>query len=195
MSKVYSKYVDLIKKGKFTERELISFRRQINGSSKLDIDSRQELVDLFEEKASSNKTIQLSKEQQSKGLNWLRQKTFKLNGRIRKNSPLGSYEIEVLNNFKKFTCVGLYNISENSYTQYVPIYRCYNKKGNYFDYICLMWGEIKVTQLGDLDGCMIRHTQPEFDYIRTTRPQKENLLKEKNIENIISICHIIKYKR
>lgn len=175
MSKVCSKYVDLIKKGKFTEQELISFRRQINGSSRLDIDKRQNLVCLFEEKASSNKSIQLSKEQQLKGLNWLRQKTFKLNGGIRKNSPLGTYEIVVLNSFKKFTCVGLYNNSENNYVNYVPVYRCYGKKGNYFDYICMMWGEITIVSLGDCDGEMISHRQPEFEYIRTTRPQNEGV--------------------
>lgn len=150
MSKTYNKYLNLIKKGKFTEQELISFRKQINGSSNLDIDSRQELVYLFEEKA--KKGIQLTKEHQLKGLNWLRQKTFKLNGDIRKNAPLDQCEINIINNFKKFICVGLYNTSDNSYDNYVPIYRCYGKNGDYFDYICLMWGEIEVISINSVNN-------------------------------------------
>lgn len=70
----YEKYKRLIKAGKFTEQELISFRKYINGSSPLDTTDRAELTEYFIMKA-EDIGIKLSFEQQLKGLNWLKSKT------------------------------------------------------------------------------------------------------------------------
>lgn len=106
MTKTYEKYESLIKSRKFTEQELISFRKFVNGSSNLSAHDAQCLIDWFDAVA-QNKGIILTKEQQSKGLEWLLRNTFKVNGDERKNAPLGEAEQYVVRNFKKFVCVGL----------------------------------------------------------------------------------------
>ncbi len=141
------KYQKLIKKGLFTEQELISFRKYINGLSGM-IPAQWQLLTDFQNKA-EEKGIRLTSQQQVKGILWLKEKTFKLNGELRLSSPCGVFESSVLKKFRAFKCVGLHNLSDNDYRQYVPIYRCIATNGNYFDYICKMWGEIQVISYGN----------------------------------------------
>ena len=169
-NKTAQKYFDLIKTGHMTERELINFRKAVNGSSRLPIEIVQDLLADFDAKA-TDKGIQLTAEQQAKGLAWLNRETFKLNGRVRKNPVLKQYERNVLQGFKKFTCVGLYDLSTNNYRHFMPIYRCVAKNGTYFDYVCKMWGEIVVIEIGDRNGCVSASNQPGFDLKRDTRPE------------------------
>lgn len=159
------KYEALIAKASFTERELISFRKLVNGSSRLSKFDAQLLIDAFNAVADI-KGVKLTKEQQLKGIDWLRNVTFKLNGQVRKSAPLAYFEQEVVKNFKKFTCVGLYDLSTNNYRQVVPIYRCIARNGLYFDYVCMMWGDIKVISLGDSNGSISHANQPEWELAR-----------------------------
>lgn len=145
--KTVAKYQKIIKGGLFTEKDLIYFRKYINGNAEL-FPSQWRLLTDFEKKAQSI-GIKLTSQQQVKGLLWLKEKTFKLNGNLRSNSPCGEFEANVIKRFKSFKCVGLHNLSQNEYRQYVPIYRCIATNGCYFDYICKMWGEIEVIYSGN----------------------------------------------
>lgn len=165
MSKTFEKYERLIKGRKFSEQELIAFRKYVNGSSPLTPSDAQYLIDSFDEIAASRGVL-LTEQQQVKGLLWLKHQTFRLNGAVRKNAPLDHFEREVLKRFKKFTCVGLYNLNENHYRQYVPIYRCHATNGTYFDYACLMWGEIRVLEIGNRSGRLSMCNQPSWSTAR-----------------------------
>lgn len=160
----FGKYVKLIKSRRFTERQLISFRRYVNGSSPLNGYDAEYLISLFNTAAESG--IKLTRYQQYKGRKWLLGVTFKLNGQVRKNAPLGYFEQKVVKSFAKFRCVGLYNLSDNSYRQYVPVYRCIARNGSYFDYVCMMWGEIKIVSIGDRNGSISHSNQPEWELAR-----------------------------
>ena len=170
LNKTAQKYFDLIKTGRMTERELISFRKAVNGASRLPIETVQDLLADFDAKA-TGKGIQLTAEQQAKGLAWLNRETFKLNGQVRKNPVLKQFERNVLQGFKKFTCVGLYNLSTSNYRHLVPISRCVATNGTYFDYVCKMWGEIVVIEIGDRNGWVLASNQPDFDSKRDMRPE------------------------
>lgn len=163
--KTVDKYRKLIKSGRFTEVELKYFRKLINGSSRLDAITKNDLVQEFEWQANEHNGIRLSKEQQQKGIEWLRKVTYKLNGELRKTQVLGRIERCIIDEFKYFRCVGLYNLSDNNYDQYVPIYRCIARDGSYFDYICKMWGEIEVIGINN-GGFTSYKNQPDFERAR-----------------------------
>lgn len=169
-NKTLNKYEGLIVKGEFSERELISFRKYINGASNLNEDDRERLIYAFNELA-EEKGIRLHSSQQVKGYLWLNKNTYKKNGDIRKTPVLGFAERKVLKNWEEFTCVGLYNLSQNSYANYVPIYRCIDSKGNYFDYICKMIGGIEVIALGDSHGPIAQRNWPGFEQRRNGAPE------------------------
>ena len=165
MNKIKFKYEQLIEAGLFTEQQLIYFRKYINGSTKLERLEASELAQAFIYKAETD-GIELTQSQQTKGYLWLKSKTFKLNGGIRKNSPLAYFEQHVINHFDSFKCVGLYDLSENSYRHYVPIYRCMASDGQWFDYVCKMWGEIEVIAIGNGPHGTSSKNQPEWQLAR-----------------------------
>lgn len=160
-NKTFDKYIALIKKKAFTENELISFRRAINDSSIMAQYKIHYLIREFE-----YNHINLTLDQQYKGINWLRNKTFKLNGQTRKNSPLSYFEQQVIKDFKEFKCVGLYNQSDNQRPFRVCIYRCISIKGLYFDYCVETNGTVKVFAIGDKQGTISYSNQPEFELAR-----------------------------
>lgn len=108
-----------------------SFRKRLNNLN--DAEVRSTLYDAFYFYMPEG-GYKISSELSSKGLEYLTRCNFKKNGTPRKNS-WGSYELQVIRNFSHFTFSGLYDLSENSRTQYAPVYRMYSTLGNWFEYI------------------------------------------------------------
>jgi hypothetical protein len=135
LSKTCKKYLDLIKKRKFTKIEIQSFRKALNGCSTISVEEQVLLKNKFYEAVGSKRPINITKEQSDFGIAWLRNKAFKLNGESRKSSPFGMREENVIRNFKKFEFCGLYDINHfGNHSNYTPIFRVIDIDGNEFEY-------------------------------------------------------------
>jgi hypothetical protein len=144
-NKTYLKYLAMTKRGHiWTEQEIIYFRKYVNGSIPLDIDSIEHLIASVD-----GKYFRITNQQTVKGILWLKNKCFKNNGSVRKACPLKPFERAVIQSFKEFRFVGLYNVSDNSYRNYMPVYRVVATNGMYFDYVAYSWGEMKVITIGN----------------------------------------------
>jgi len=141
LSKTCKKYLDLIKKRKFTKIEIQSFRKALNGSSTISLEEQS----LLKQKFYDSKPINITKEQSDFGIAWLKNKAFKLNGQVRKSNPFGYKELEVIKNFKKFEFSSLYDINHyGNGHQYQPVYKVIAKNGDYFEYVAVAWGDIEI---------------------------------------------------
>lgn len=134
VSKTCQKYLDLIKKRKFTKIEIQSFRKALNGSSTISQIEQDLLKDKFYKAVESKRSINITKEQSDFGIKWLKNKAFRLNGQSRSNSPFGSREEYVIKNFKKFEFSGLNDVSTNSYKNHQVVYKVIAKNGETFEY-------------------------------------------------------------
>lgn len=86
--------------------------------------------------------------QSSKGIEWLNRRSFKKNGDVRKNCPLKAFERSIVQNFREFRFVGLYNVSETGSRNYMPIYRAISNDYTWFEYVAYNFGQIKVLSIG-----------------------------------------------
>lgn len=107
-----------------------SFRARLNGCSKSV--NKQTLKDWFYALMPKD-GYKISSDLADKGFKYLWEKNFKKNGSPRKNA-WGSFEQACLKRFSHFTFSGLYDLSQNSFTQYVPVYRVWDTEGNSFEY-------------------------------------------------------------
>ena len=165
-NKTFQKYLQLTKKGHvWTESEIIYFRKYINGSSPLDADSIEQLINSIE-----GKTYRITDAQTVKGITWLKNHCFRLDGKVRKGCKLMPFELSVIKNFKEFRFVGLWNASDNAYRNYLPIYRTIAKDGSYFDYTFHMgWFRVfGIKTKGFETWC----NQPNFDEDRQSTFQE-----------------------
>ena len=84
-----------------------------------------------------NSSYSISSGQSVFAINWLKEKLFKEDGQLRKNTgPFGHREIEIINNFKEFKFVGFKPL-KNSLGQTIQneiLYETIDKKGNSFIY-------------------------------------------------------------
>lgn len=125
------------------ENEIKALCWALNGvkAANLDDTDRRELRALLD----AREERPITREHSDKGIAWLRKLCFKLNGDPRKNPPLGTRELDIVRRFKRFTWVGVYNTQEhfenwNGCKSYVPVWRTYDKAGNYFDYAVIGGG-------------------------------------------------------
>jgi hypothetical protein len=148
-NRTLAKYLSLLMSRNFSEQDICSFRKALNGYSRssLNREDREKLLELFERRA----PYRISREQTLKGIAWLQRYCFKLDGspRKRKDSPFESAHLEVIRNFSRFEFVGLKDLrADNPYSlslnfhQYIPIYRVIARDGSYFDYSPATWGEV-----------------------------------------------------
>lgn len=160
-NKTYNKWLNCTKRGHvWTENEIIFFRKYLNGSSSIDINTVYYLASQID-----NKNFKITDQQSVKGILWLKNKCFTNNFKIRKNCPFKNFEINVIKNFKEFRFVGLYNVSENFYRNYMPIYRCIAHNGDYFEYVAYTWGKVKVLSIKS-KNFETWSNQPDFDKTR-----------------------------
>jgi hypothetical protein len=77
----------------------------------------------------------LSKDQNAKGIKFLKNLAFMANGKSRSNSPFGSREEYTLKNFSYFKLRGFYDVSLYGQTErYVPLYSVFDNEGYGFEY-------------------------------------------------------------
>lgn len=88
----------------------------------------------------------ITKEQSDFGKRWLKEYFFKANGQPRsgkRTEYVGTRVLEIAKNVSRFEFVGVQVLASEGWypCQIVPIYRAYNRKGQYFDYAPIHWGE------------------------------------------------------
>lgn len=137
------KYQHLLKKPVMDEQEILSIKKHynaINRGGSWGVDYPEEfktMINDFVKQFDSGKEIGISQAQSQKGINWLRNNILDKKGNLRKSalvreSDIGEDEAHIIKNFKKFTWVGFNTDSDQNWQS--PIYRTYDKDGNYFDY-------------------------------------------------------------
>lgn len=88
----------------------------------------------------------ITKVQSDFGKAWLKNYFFKLDGTLRSGKRVeyvGDRVLEIAKRVHKFEFIGVLGVA-NSYWEihsFLPIYRAYDKKGNYFDYSPVHWGQ------------------------------------------------------
>lgn len=135
-SKLGTKYIDILKKGKISESEIIALKSFLN-SGKASDDEEQKILDLIAD------GIDLEKSQQKKGVDWLISQYKTPTGKLKDKHPFGSREIFVLENWDSVSLSGLNN---KSYVgkNYQPEYYVRTKEGTSFGYD-INSGKINIT--------------------------------------------------
>lgn len=97
-----------------------------------------------------NKIQNLTKEQTALGKAWLKNYFYNSKGVLRSSKDVKAIQLEhsnkvtdIAKNVSRFKFVGIMVVS-NSHgyaNQCLPIYRAFNKKGEYFDYAPIHWGQ------------------------------------------------------
>lgn len=91
------------------------------------------------------KAKKITKEQSDFGKTWLKSHCFKLTGSPRLHAKdYNDRVLSIAKNVSRFEFIGVLAILSNysvEPVQYLPIYRTYNKKGEYFDYTPIHWGK------------------------------------------------------
>lgn len=92
------------------------------------------------------KSRKISAEQTKFGKAWLRDYFFKKDGTPRngkRTKYIGNRVLDIAKNVSRFEFVGVQVLASSGWypCQCVPIYRAYNRKGQYFDYAPIHWGE------------------------------------------------------
>jgi len=87
-------------------------------------------------------------------INWLKEKLFKKDGQLRKNTgPFGQREIEIINDFKEFKFEGFKAFEKVFYDNEISsgfsprceiIYKTIDKKGNFFLYTGVYFEQIEI---------------------------------------------------
>jgi hypothetical protein len=88
----------------------------------------------------------ITAEQSNFGKAWLKDYFFKKNGETRsgkRTEYVGTRVLEISKSVSKFEFVGVIGLmnSYGDYIQFIPLYRTYNRKGQYFDYAPIHWGQ------------------------------------------------------
>lgn len=88
----------------------------------------------------------ITAEQTQFGKQWLKEYFFKKDGSPRsgkRTEYIGTRVLEIAKSVSRFEFVGVQVLASHGWkpSQIVPIYRAYNRKGQYFDYAPIFWGE------------------------------------------------------
>jgi hypothetical protein len=88
----------------------------------------------------------ITKEQSDFGKAWLKQYFFKKDGKPRSGKAtecVGDRVLNIAKSVSRFEFVGVQILASQGWhpVQVVPIYRAFNRKGEYFDYSPVHWGQ------------------------------------------------------
>lgn len=88
----------------------------------------------------------ITREQTAFGKAWLKQYFFKLDGTPRsgkRTEYISDSTLKIAKSVARFEFVGVQILASHGWypVQAVPIYRAFDRKGNYFDYSPVHWGE------------------------------------------------------
>lgn len=143
MTKLFTKYNNLLKLDTLTEMQLSTLKSRISGRqcslTDNEVDQLKEQLDDCEYKITS--------EHAEKGIEYLRRKCFKRNGSNRNNKQLEFMDNRFFNairDYSHFTFIGFEELQFNPYSNnshYMPIWRIHCKNGSTFDY-CMNSGLI-----------------------------------------------------
>jgi hypothetical protein len=102
--------------------------------------------DLLGEKFTFTKARRITKEQTIFGKAWLKNHFFKLNGQLRhgKNTEnVNEQVLKIAKNVSRFEFIGVLGVANQQWEilSFLPVYRTYNAKGEYFDYAPIHWGQ------------------------------------------------------
>ena len=143
MKKLLKKWIDKIDSGTLSETDIIYLKSHISTGhmcKTLDENDRkrleQHLIDVIELKNGLN----ITQEQSDKGIEYLTRKMFKVNGKPRNDK--WNYENDdeyrdIVKNFSHFKFMGFTETYYGHYSYYrrlSPVYRTFDKSGDYFDY-------------------------------------------------------------
>ena len=95
-----------------TESEILLLKRRMNNGEKIDLSF------VYDNE------IELTDDQNKKGINFLTNLYKTPIGKERKNHPFGYREIEILENFDRFTFGGFYDAGNFYRSYYLPLYDC-----------------------------------------------------------------------
>jgi hypothetical protein len=94
------------------------------------------------------KPSKITVQQTTLGKNWLNKHCFKLNGETRKDieDHFSDRALSIARNVSRFEFIGVVMVFDDSgygknLQQVLPIYRTYNRKGEYFDYSPIHWAQ------------------------------------------------------
>ena len=158
------KQAELIKKGKYTKSDINALTKLVN-STRFSDQVKKDQVEIFLESFFTskdseyvngcnmevlhfNKPQSITKEQTELGKHWLKNYFYTSKGELRKTKGVEQITtnhsdrvLSIAKNVSKFKFVGI-GLVRNNYglVQVLPIYRTYNKAGEYFDYAPVHWG-------------------------------------------------------
>jgi hypothetical protein len=162
-SKTISLHLERIKKGKFEKSEINALTKLFSGSRfttperKLELEAFQSLTmdcvdqvrvfsNIYGDVMHFKKPMRIMAEQTLTGKAWLKNFFFKKNGEKRnsKNTEYVSDRVLAISkNVSRFEFIGIV-ICKNPHggvNNVLPVYRTYNRKGEYFDYSPIHWGQ------------------------------------------------------
>jgi len=114
----------------------------------------------------------LSKDQNVKGIKFLKNLAFMANGKSRSNSPFGSREEYTVNNFAYFKLRGFHDVSTyGQVEQYVPLYTVFDDEGYGFEYY---YHAGKVNVVGE-KGMSTKKGSVEVNFFDTDKKVKDFL--------------------
>ena len=99
------------------------------------------------QRITNNSSYSISSEQSVFAINWLREKLFKKDGQLKKNTDhFGHREIEIINNFKEFKFVGFRPLRNGlgQIIEYAILYETNDKKGNSIVYTGVYFESIEI---------------------------------------------------
>lgn len=91
------------------------------------------------------KIRKITPEQTKFGKTWLKNHFFKKNGEAREGKAtkyVSEQTLKIAKSVIRFEFIGVLGVANNfEICNFLPIYRAYNRKGEYFDYCPIHWGQ------------------------------------------------------
>lgn len=142
MTKLFNKYNKMLKENKYlTETEIINLKSRIS-TNPCSLTSKEvvNLKDRLEYNQGDSVSYMITPEHAEKGIEYLRQKAFKLNGNRRNTKQVENMPwqfFEAIKKYDHFTFVGFEEVDYNIYSGrsfYMPVWRIHTTDGQFFDY-------------------------------------------------------------
>lgn len=120
--------------------------KQINRAKELGLELDYNDSNTSGEKFTFIKPRKITSDQTKFGKAWLKQFFFKLDGSPRKGKNteyISDETLRIAKSVSRFEFIGVLALRNgmSELYQFLPIYRTYDKKGNYFDYSPVHWGQ------------------------------------------------------
>lgn len=141
--KLYKKYSTAINSGLLLEGEIRGLKRQFSSidlpwqQTKPDAEqvawlrSLHELIDVKQPK--------VTQDQCNKGLQWLKNQAYTPLGKVRKNCQFNDDQLAILKHGSYFTLVEFEEVSNGYRSDWYPVYRLFDDRGNNFSYLSSAW--------------------------------------------------------